>query len=101
MKMYIAIRESIPVGFAINSAAHASMIAYMQWNLDERDFQDWVIYSFKKVTVVVTDEEFERLKPIDKHFVVTESALDGEEVCIALCPRKEWPEEVRQLRLYK
>lgn len=101
MKMYIAVRESIPVGFAINSAAHASMIAYMKWNLDERDFQDWLLYSFKKVTVKVTDTEFERLKQLDKHCVISESALDGEEVCIVLCPRKEWPDEVRQLRLYK
>lgn len=101
MKMYIAVKDTVPVGFAINSAAHAALIAYLKWHMDDRDFQDWMLYSFKKVTVKVTDQEFERLKSIDKHCIVTESALDGQEVCIVLCPRKEWSEEVRQLRLYK
>lgn len=101
MKMYIAIRESIPVGFAINSAAHASLIGYLQWHMEDRDFQDWMLHSFKKVTVKVTDSEFEQLKGIDKHVVVTESALKGEEVCIVFCPRQEWPAGMKQLRLYK
>lgn len=99
--MYIAIRESIPVGFAINSASHASLIAYLKWNMDDRDFQDWMLYSFKKVTCKVTDEEFAQLKQLDKNVVVTESALDGAEVAVVLAPRKEWPEIVRQLKLYK
>jgi len=101
MKMYIAIRDSIPVGHAINSASHASLIAYLTWNMDDRDFQDWMLYSFKKVTCKVTDEEFAQLKQLDKHVVVTESALGGAEVAIVLAPRKEWPEIVRQLKLYK
>jgi 3-deoxy-manno-octulosonate cytidylyltransferase (CMP-KDO synthetase) len=40
-------------------------------------------------------------KKIDKVVVVTESALNGEEVAVVLAPRKEWPEIVRQLKLYK
>jgi hypothetical protein len=101
MKMYIAIRESIPVGFAINSASHGSLIAYLKWHMDDVDFQDWMLYSFKKVTCRVTDAEFAQLKKIDKVVVVTESALNGEEVAVVLAPRKEWPEIVRQLKLYR
>ena len=101
MKMYIAIRDSIPVGFAINSASHASLIAYLKWHMDDVDFQDWMLYSFKKVTCRVSDAEFEQLKQIDKNVVVTESALKGEEVAVVLAPRREWPEIVRQLKLYK
>ena len=101
MKMYIAVRDSIPVGFAINSAAHASLIAYLKWHMDDVDFQDWMLYSFKKVTCRVTDEEFEQLKQLDRVAVVSESALKGEEVAVVLAPRKEWPEIVRQLKLYK
>jgi peptidyl-tRNA hydrolase len=100
MKMYIAIRDSIPVGFAINSAGHASLIAYLKWH-DDVDFQDWMLYSFKKVTCKVTDEEFEQLKCLDRVVVVTESALKGEEVAVVLAPRKKWPEIVRQLKLYE
>ena len=100
MKMYIAIRDSIPVGFAINSASHGSLMAYLKWNMDDTDFQDWMLYSFKKVTCRVTDEEFEQLKQLDKVVVVSESALQGEEVAVVLAPRKEWPEIVRQLKLY-
>lgn len=101
MKMYIAIRDSIPVGFAINSASHGSLMAYLEWHMDDRDFQDWMLYSFKKVTCRVTDEEFEQLKKLDRVVVVSESALKGEEVAVVLAPRKEWPEIVRQLKLYK
>ena len=101
MKMYIAIRDSIPVGHAINSASHGSLMAYLKWHMNDRDFQDWMLYSFKKVTCCVTDEEFAQLKKLDKHVVVTESALKGEEVAIVLAPRREWPEIVQQLKLYK
>ena len=100
MKMYIAIRDSIPVGFAINSASHGSLMAYLKWHMDDVDFQDWMLYSFKKVTCRVTDEEFEQLKQLDKVVVVSESALQGEEVAVVLAPRKEWPDFVRQLKLY-
>ena len=46
-------------------------------------------------------EEFEQLKQLDRIVVVSESALKGEEVAVVLAPRKEWPEIVRQLKLYK
>ena len=91
MKMYIAIRDSIPVGFAINSASHGSLMAYLKWNMDDVDFQDWMLYSFKKVTCRVTDEEFEQLKQLDKVVVVSESALQGEEVAVVLALEKNGP----------
>jgi hypothetical protein len=75
-------------------------MAYLKWHMDDRDFQDWMLYSFKKVTCRVSDEEFEQLKQLDKVVVVSESALKGEEVAVVLAPRKEWPEIVRQLKLY-
>lgn len=89
--MYIAIRDSIPVGFAINSASHGSLMAYLKWNMDDVDFQDWMLYSFKKVTCRVTDEEFEQLKQLDKVVVVSESALQGEEVAVVLALEKNGP----------
>ena len=52
MKMYILIPEDIPLGHAINSAAHASLACYLQYEKDA-DVRWWRDESFKKVTVKV------------------------------------------------
>ncbi len=49
----------------------------------------------------VSDEEFERAKEFSDHVVLTESALDNQEVAVAFKPRAEWPEEFKSLRLYR
>ena len=63
--------------------------------------QIWTMKSFKKVTCSVTDEEFEELKAIPNHVVLTESKLDNMETAIVLAPRPEWPSNVKTLRLWK
>ena len=49
----------------------------------------------------MTDEEFERAKAFEDHVVLTESALEGQEVAIAFKPRAEWPKAFRFYRLYR
>lgn len=56
---------------------------------------------FYKAVCRVTDEEFERAKAFEDHVVLTESALQGQEVAIAFKPRREWPKAFRFFRLYK
>lgn len=101
MKMYILVRESVPLGFAINGAAHASVACLLKF-MSHRDMQRWLADSFKKVTVRVNDEEFSAaIAAADNHVIITESVIGHETVAVAFCPRKEWPECFADFKLYK
>lgn len=105
MKMYIAVKESVPLGFAMVGVAHAAIIAHLNWGEDRvhKDYQHWREHSFKKVVLKVSDKEFEKLKSLRDAVVVTESALEEQQTCVVLCPRDDadWPKFVRFLRMYK
>lgn len=100
MKMYILVRESVPLGFAVLAAAHASLAAYLRFR-DTPEVAAWLAGPFHKVVCKVSDDEFERAKAFDDHVVLTESALDGQEVALAFKPREEWPKAFRFYRLYR
>lgn len=100
MKMYILIKETVPEGFAILAAAHASLAAYLRF-ADESETKEWLSGPFYKVICKVTEQEFEKAKGFEDHVVLTESALEGAEVAIAFKPRTEWPKAFRFYRLYK
>lgn len=100
MKMYILVRESIPLGFAMVAVAHASLACHLRYR-DHPDVANWLSGRFYKVVCKVTDAEFERARAIEDHVVITESALDGAEVALALRPRADWPKAMRFLRLYR
>ena len=100
MKMYILLKNSLPEGFALLAAAHASLAAYRKFENDT-DMQEWVSGTFYKVICKVNDKEFEKAKTFEDHVVLTESALDNQEVAIAFKPRKEWPKAFKFYRLYK
>jgi len=102
MKMYICIKDSTPVGMAMNAAAHAGLMCHLKYK-DDEVYQAWLANSFKKVTCAVTPAEFVMLKQLEDHLVVTESRMDNAELAIVLKPRHdvEWPEFVNLLRLWK
>ena len=102
MKMYICIKDDIPVGIAMNSAAHAGLMCHLKYK-DTQPYNTWLEKSFKKVTCMVTPAEFAMLKEVSDNIVVTESRLDGKEVAIVLAPRPdtEFPEFVSLLKLRK
>src|SRR3954471_24033474 len=100
MKMYILIKESVPLGFAVLASAHASLAAYLKFK-DTPEVTSWLSGPFYKVVCKVSEEEFEKAKQIEEHVVLTESALGGQEVAIAFKPREEWPKAFKFLRLYK
>jgi peptidyl-tRNA hydrolase len=100
LKMYILIREAVAPGFAVLAAAHASLAAYLKFK-DSPEVAEWLSGPFYKAVCRVTDEEFERAKSFEDHVVLTESALQGQEVAIAFKPRREWPKAFRFFRLYK
>ena len=70
---------------------------------DPQETQEWLDTSFKKVTCMVSDEEFAELKKVYNCKVITESRLDNDEVAIVFAPRNklEWPEIMSTLRLWK
>ena len=51
--------------------------------------------------ILSSTKEFERAKSFEDHVVITESALDREEVAIAFKPRVEWPKPFRFYKLYR
>jgi hypothetical protein len=100
MKLYILIKDSIDLGHAVNSAAHASLMGHLAWSGDEI-YDDWEKSSFKKVVCAVSDREFDDAKKYDDHLVVTESTMDGREVGLVFKPREEWPKRFKFYKLYK
>ena len=100
MKMYILIRESVPIGFALVGAAHASLAAYLKFQ-GTSEVETWLAGPFRKTVCKVTDAEFEAAKAVEDHVVLTESALDDAEVAIAFKPREAWPKAFRFYRLYR
>lgn len=102
MKMYICIKDDIPVGIAMNSAAHAGLMCHLEYHGTE-NYDTWLNKSFKKVTCMVTPAEFAMLKEVSDNLIVTESRLNGQEVAVVLAPRPdtEFPEFVGLLKLWK
>jgi peptidyl-tRNA hydrolase len=102
MKMYIAIKDSTPVGMAMNAAAHAGLMCHLEYHNDPV-YQDWLANSFKKVTCAVTEAEFAILKNLPKSIIVTESRMANAELAVVLCPRQpnEWPEFINLIKLWK
>ena len=100
LRMYILIRESVPIGFAVLAAAHASLAAYLKF-ADTPEVAEWLAGPFYKTVCRVTDEHFAQAKETADHVVVTESALGGQEVAIAFRPRTEYPKLFRYFKLFK
>ena len=106
MKMYILVLDDVPTGFAVVSAAHASLKAHLAW-AGCPAYDMWLKDSFRKVACKVSHEEWEQAKIVAAGHVipilfevVTESALGGRETAMALFPKPVWPEFFGTLKLY-
>lgn len=99
MKMYILIKESIPLGIAMTAVGHAAIACFRKFE-HTKEMQDW-LSSFKKVVCKVNDIEFEKAKEFENNVVLTESTLNNQETCVAFCPREEFPKAFKYYRLYK
>jgi len=100
MKMYILVKEQLPLGNAIVAAAHASLAAYLKFQ-GSPEIEQWLAGPFYKVICKVNEAEFERAKAEPDCVVLTESSLGGIEVAAAFKPRAEWPKSFRYLRMYR
>jgi peptidyl-tRNA hydrolase len=100
MRMYILIRDGVPVGHAMVAAAHASLAGYLKFR-ETAEVERWLSGPFKKAVCRVNDLQFERAKSVPDSVVITESALGGQEVALAFKPRNEWPKEFQSFPLYR
>jgi hypothetical protein len=58
MKMYILTKEYVYSGFAIPSAAHSSLAAYLKFK-DSTEIKEWLTGTFYKVICKVGESESE------------------------------------------
>lgn len=100
MKEYILVLDDVPDHMVPVIAAHASLIAHIEWNAYVDDYKDWFNQSFKKCVCRVNKKEFEKARLIEYNKVITENKL-AREVAIVLCPRKEWPNVVKFAKLWQ
>lgn len=100
MKMYILVRDDVPLGFAMVAVAHASLAGYLKFQ-DSPEVKEWLLGPFFKAVCKANQKEFENAKLVPDHVIITESALDNQEVAIVFKPRMEWPKMFKFLRLYR
>lgn len=100
LKMYILVKRSVPIGLGVNAVGHTSLATYIRFK-DDPTMRAWVTSThFRKVTCVVSDEQFEHAKKYPDHVIMTENAINDAEVAMGFCPREEWPEFFRSLKLF-
>ena len=100
MKMYILVKEEVPLGFAMLAVAHASLGAYLKYQ-ETDEVKEWLSGSFYKVVCKVNEKEFEMAKSFKDNVVITESSLEGQEIAVAFKPRVDWPKPFRFYKLYR
>lgn len=119
-KMYILVKEGLPVAQTALACAHASLSGYLTfveaelsgWGFDREKNQAcgvrtgtelWAEKSFRKVVCSVTQEQFDEAKTygiVGEDFrIMTESSLDNAEVAIVFRPRVDWEPFFRSLPL--
>lgn len=99
MKMYIIVKNNIPDKLVPVITAHASLACYKKYETNEH-MQKWINGIFKKVFCVTNEIEFEKLKDEPDFVALTESSLSNDEVCLAFCPREEYPKRFKFLKMW-
>jgi hypothetical protein len=102
LKMYILILDWVDLGHAINSAAHAGLMGYLEWSDDDYDgiMKKWLNNSFRKVTCKINEKEFEKAKTYGDYIEITELAFNATLVGLVCKPRYLWPRFFKFLKLY-
>ena len=100
LKMYILVKEEIPIGKAIVGVAHASLACYLKFQETE-EMKMWINGVFYKTVCRVTEKEFEKAKTEADNVIMTESTLNNAETVLAFKPRDEYPKYFKFFRLFK
>jgi peptidyl-tRNA hydrolase len=100
LKMYILVKDSVPLGLALAAVGHASLACYLKYR-DDPEMVEWLANSFRKVICKVSEQQFEQAKQAHPCVTLTESALNGQEVALGFKPRVDWDPGFKFFPLYK
>lgn len=98
-RLYFAVLDTVDLGHQILSVAHGTLMAHLRFS-GNPEYEDWLKNSFRKCVCRVNAKEFDKLKHLDDVVVVTEMALDNQEIAVVICPRKEYPNVVKYMKLF-
>ena len=101
LKFYIAVLDTVDSGHQILSVAHGTLMAHLKFK-DVPEYKEWISNSFRKCIIKVNQKEFNKIKEdIPEITIVTEGALDNQEIAIAICPREDYPNVIKFAKLFK
>ena len=103
LKMYVLVKNTAPIGLGINAVGHATFMAAQ--NFESTVFKIWEINSFRKVTCLVSPEEFDAaitaIKEVDgKYVVFNENDWNDQDLSVAFEPRYSFPEIFKTFKLH-
>lgn len=103
LKMYVLVKDTAPIGLGINACSHVGFLAAKTFDSSIAD--EWEKCSFKKVTCLVSPEQFdEAIKEIEKingNFVVfNEDDWDNQDISVAFEPRYSFPDIFKTFKLH-
>jgi peptidyl-tRNA hydrolase len=99
MKMCILVKRDVPDKLVPVITAHASLACFRQFE-HTPNMQAWINGIFKKVVCTVNETEFQNAKKEPGHVILTESALDNLEVCMAFSPRDEYSKMFKFFKMW-
>jgi hypothetical protein len=111
LKLYIAVLDEVPDYMVPTLVAHSVLNAHMKFAETFYDdiyndrghpvYMDWLINSFKKVTLRVNRKEFDKIAALDDvHLGHENKTLDGQPSCIVVCPRIEIPNVLKFAKMW-
>ncbi|MFH6993903.1 hypothetical protein [Flavobacterium sp. FlaQc-48] len=92
-------KQDVPDKLVPVIAAHASLACFRKFEHND-NMQTWINGIFKKVVCVVSEKEFANAEKEEDHIILTESALENREVCMAFVPREEYPKMFKYFKMW-
>lgn len=103
LKMYVLVKDTAPIGLGINACAHVGFLAAKTF--DSSITEEWRVCSFKKVTCLVSPEQFDEaikeIEKIDGNFVrFNEDDWECQDISVAFEPRYSFPDIFKTFKLH-
>lgn len=103
LKMYVLVKDTAPIGLGINACSHVGFLAAKTFDSSIAD--EWEKCSFKKVTCLVSPEQFDEaikeIEKIDGNFVrFNEDDWECQDISVAFEPRYSFPDIFKTFKLH-
>lgn len=102
MKLYIAVLDDVPDFIVPTLVAHTVLWAHIEFE-ELPEYQDWLINSYKKCVVRVSQKEFDKISKLQRVYLGHEiHTLDGKKSCAVPCPcdDEELPKVLKFAKLW-